>query len=217
MMGQKIFTPKQLYRFSLEDRVPADHLLRQVAAVVDFSFVRRLTARFYSHTGKPSIDPVVLFKMALIGYLYGITSERRLADELRLNLAFMWFIGYDLDEMPPDHSVLSKARRRFGLTVYQAFFTEIVRQCALLEQLATVDEHVAALWRDNPDPQDKDQPEAETPSWAPDPQGGAPPPERAVVPAPGRPPDAALLCKDRTCASPAILRTVRKGALTTWS
>src|SRR5919201_5716829 len=201
MMGQKIFTPKQLYRFSLEDRVPADHLLHQVAAVIDFSFVRRLTARFYSHTGKPSIDPVVLFKMALLGYLYGITSERRLADELRLNLAFMWFIGYDLDEMPPDHSVLSMARHRFGVTVYQAFFTEIVRQCeraglivgqylyvdstlvranadrasvgsrALLEQLASVDEHVTALWRDNPDPQHKDQPEAETPSSAPDPQG----------------------------------------------
>jgi transposase len=182
MMGHKIFQPKRLYEFSLEDRVPADHLLRQVAAVVDFSFVRRLTARFYSHTGKPRIDPVVLFKMALIGYLYGITSERRLADELRLHLAFMGFIGYDLDEMPPDHSVLSKARRRFGVTVYQAFCTEIVRQCeraglivgqhlyvdstlvranadrasvgsrALLEQLASVDEHVAALWRDNPDP-----------------------------------------------------------------
>jgi transposase len=189
MMGQKIFTPKRLYAFNLEDRVPPDHLLRQVAAVVDFSFVRRLTVRFYSHTGKPSIDPVVLFKMTLIGYLYGITSERRLADELRLNLAFMWFIGYDLDEMPPDHSVLSKARRRFGVTVYQAFFTEIVRQCeraglivgqhlyvdstlvranadrgsvgsrALLEQLATVDEHVAALWRDNPDPADEDGPD----------------------------------------------------------
>jgi transposase len=186
MMGQKTLQPKRLYAFSLEVRVPGDHLLRQVAGVVDFSFVRRLTARFYSHTGKPSIDPVVLFKMALIGYLYGITSERRLAEELRLNLAFMWFIGYDLDECPPDHSVLSKARRRFGVTVYQAFFIEIVRQCeraglivgqhlyvdstlvranadrasvgsrALLEQLASVDEHVAALWRDNPDPVGED-------------------------------------------------------------
>jgi transposase len=218
MLGQKTFQPKRLYAFSLEDRVPADHLLRQVAAVVDFSFARRLTARFYSHTGKPSIDPVVLVKMALIGYLYGITSERRLADELRLNLAFMWFIGYDLDEMPPDHSVLSKARRRFGVTVYQAFFTEIVRQCeraglivgqhlyvdstlvranadrssvgsrALLEQLATVDEHVAALWRDNSDPED--QSEAETPSPAQDPAGGMTPPGLAVVPATGTPTEA---------------------------
>jgi transposase len=207
MMGHKNFQPKRLYAFNLEDRVPPDHLLRQVATVVDFSFVRRLTARFYSHTGKPGIDPVVLFKMALIGYLYGITSERRLADELRLNLAFLWFIGYDLDEVPPDHSVLSKARRRFGVTVYQAFFTEIVRQCeraglivgqhlyvdstlvranadrasvgsrALLEQLATVDAHVAALWRDNPMPEGEGQPDG--PSSPRETTGSTPPGEPA--------------------------------------
>src|SRR5881397_3878721 len=116
MMGRKAFTPKVLDRFSLEDRVPPDHLLRRVGLAVDFSFVRRLTARFYSHTGQPGIDPVVLFKMALLGYLYGIPSERRLAEEIRLNLGYMWFLGYDLDEAPPDHSVLSKARRRFGPT-----------------------------------------------------------------------------------------------------
>ena len=87
MLGQKIFQPKLFYQVSLEERVPPDHLLRQVAAAVDFAFVRRLTARFYSHTGQPGIDPVVLFKMALLGYLYGSTSERRLAEELRLNLA----------------------------------------------------------------------------------------------------------------------------------
>jgi transposase len=100
-----------------------------VAAVVDFGFVRRLTARFYSHTGRPGLDPVVLFKLSLLGYLYGITSERRLAEEVRLHLAYRWFLGYDLDEATPDHSVLSKARARFGLPVYVAFFTEIVRQC----------------------------------------------------------------------------------------
>src|ERR687893_1253214 len=129
MMGSKTFQPKGVYHLNLEERIPAGHLLRQVAEVVDLAFVRRVTARFYSHTGKPGIDPVVLFKMALLGYLYGITSERRLAEECRLNLAFMWFLGYDLDERPPDHSVLSKARARFGVTVYQAFFAEVVRQC----------------------------------------------------------------------------------------
>ena len=98
MMGTKTFQPKGVYHLNLEERIPADHLLRRVAKVVDFAFVRRLTARFYSHTGQPGIDPVVLFKMALLGYLYSITSERRLAEELRLNLAFMWFLGYDLDE-----------------------------------------------------------------------------------------------------------------------
>ena len=180
MLGEKRLVPKLVYQFTLEERVPAEHLLRRVAEVVDFSFVRRLTARFYSHLGQPGIDPVVLFKMALLGYLYGITSERRLAEAIQLNLAFMWFIGYDIDERTPDHSVLSKARHRFGVTTYRAFFTEIVRQCeqaglvqgnrlyvdstlvkanasmasvgarSLVEQqLAGVDEHVSALWRDN--------------------------------------------------------------------
>jgi len=67
--------------------------------------------------------------MALLGYLYGITSERKLAEECRLNLAFMWFLGYDLDEMPPDHSILSKARARFGREVYEQFFRHVVRLC----------------------------------------------------------------------------------------
>ena len=130
MLGRKVFIAKVQYEFSLEAQVPEDHLLRRVAAAVDFGFVRRLTARFYSHTGRPSIDPEVLFKMGLVGYLYGITSERRLAEEVRLHLAYRWFLGYDLDEVPPDHSALSKARGRFGPAVYLAFFTEIVRQCA---------------------------------------------------------------------------------------
>jgi transposase len=117
MLGRKTFKPKLFYHFSLEERVPQDHLLRRVAAVVDVSFVRRLTARFHSHTGQPSSDPVVLFKMALLGWLYGIPSERRLAEEVRLNLAVRWVVGYDLDERPPDHAVLSKARARFGVTV----------------------------------------------------------------------------------------------------
>ena len=180
MVGRKEFRPKFFYHLCLEDYVPQDHLLRRVAAAVDLSFVPRLTARFYSQTGQPGIDPVVLFKMALLAWLYGMTSERRLADECRLNLAFRWFLGYDLDERPPDHSVLSKARARFGVTVYQAFFTEIVRQCeqaglirgnqlyvdstlteanasldsmgarALVAQLVGVDGYLATLSRANP-------------------------------------------------------------------
>jgi transposase len=182
MMGTKALTPKLLYRFSLEERVPTDHLLRRVAQGVDFSFVRRLTARFYSHTGQPSVDPVVLFKTALVGYLYGITSERRLVQEIGLNLAYRWFVGYDLDEAVPDHSVLSKARTRFGPTVYLGFFQEVVRQCeraglvrgdrlyldstlveadaaldsvgarSLVGQLPGPQAHVERLWRENSAP-----------------------------------------------------------------
>ena len=182
MLGRKVFAPKLFYRFSLEAQVPEGHLLRRVAAAVDFAFVRRLTARFYSHTGRPGLDPVVLFKLGLLGYLYGITSERRLAEEVRLHLAYRWFLGYDLDEATPDHSVLSKARARFGLPVYQAFFAEIVRQCAraglvhgdvlyvdstlveanaslqsagaraLLAQLPSATGYVEAVWQENPAP-----------------------------------------------------------------
>jgi transposase len=183
MLGPaKQVAPKLFYQLSLEALVPADHLLRRVAAAVDLGFVRRLTARCYSHTGQPGVDPAVLFKMALVGWLYGIASERRLADECRLHLAYRWFLGYDLDETPPDHSVLTKARARFGVTIYQAFFAEVVRQCeraglvrgnqlyvdstlveadagagsvgarALVAQLAGIEEYVAALWAENPPP-----------------------------------------------------------------
>ena len=181
MMGRKALAGKLFYQVSLEEVVPAGHLLRRVAEAVDWSVARRLTRRFYSHVGQPSIDPVVLFKMALLGYLYGLPSERRLVDEIRVNLAYRWFIGYDLDEAIPDHSVLSKARRRFGPTIYEAFFTEVVRQCEraglirgdrlfldstlvaahadlgrvgsreLIRQLSTVGEHVADLWDENPE------------------------------------------------------------------
>lgn len=184
MMGRKkAVAGKLYYQFSLEARVSEDHLLRKVLAAVDFSFVRQMTARFYSDTGKPSIDPIVIFKMALLSYLYGITSERRLVEEIKLNLAYLWFVGYDLDEAVPDHSVLSKARARFGPTVYLGFFKEIVRQCeqaglvrgdkvyldstlveasanidsvgsrALISQLPDAQAHVEKLWQDNPDPE----------------------------------------------------------------
>ena len=181
MMGRKALAGKLFYQVSLEELVPAGHLLRRVAEAVDFGVARRLTARFYSHTGQPSVDPVVLFKMALLGYLYGLPSERRLIEEIRLNLAYRWFVGYDLDEAIPDHSVLSKARRRFGPTIYEAFFTDVVRQCEraglirgdqlfmdstlvaahadlgrvgsreLIQQLSTVSDHVAHLGEENPE------------------------------------------------------------------
>lgn len=129
MMGQKVFQEKFFYDFNLSKRIPDDHILRRLSDVVNLSFVRRLTAPFYSHTGQPSIDPVVLFKMMLLGYLYGITSERRLAEECGLNLAFMWYLGYDLDETTPDHSVISKARSRYGKETFEKFFEHVLGLC----------------------------------------------------------------------------------------
>ncbi len=129
MLGQRRFETKLYYQLSLDHLVPEDHLLRRITAVVDFSFVRPLCRPFYSHTGQPSVDPVVLFKMLLVGYLYGITSERRLAQEISLNLAYRWFLGYDLDEPTPHHSVLSKARARFTPDVFEAFFRRSIDLC----------------------------------------------------------------------------------------
>lgn len=137
MKTQPRFEAKWYYNLSLDRLVPEDHLLRQITKAVDFSFIHTLCRPYYSHTGRPSIDPVVLFKMLLVGYLYGITSERRLARELSLNLAYRWFLGYDFDEQIPDHSVLSKARARFGPEVFETFFRrsiDLCREAGLLEE-----------------------------------------------------------------------------------
>lgn len=129
MMGRKVAEPKLYVSFSLDAAVPRNHLVRRLAQAVDFSFVHGLVQRYYSQVGKPSVDPVVLFKLLVLGYLYNITSERRLCEEASLNLAWRWFLGYELDEPIPDHSVLTKARRRFGTKVFEEFFGHIVKLC----------------------------------------------------------------------------------------
>jgi transposase len=129
MMGQRDFETKLYYQLSIDELMPQDHLLRRIAEAVDFSFVRPLCRPFYSHTGQPSVDPVVIFKMLLLGYLYGITSERRLAEEVRLHMGYRWFLGYDIDASTPDHSVLSKARARFGSSVFEEFFRQSIELC----------------------------------------------------------------------------------------
>jgi transposase len=128
-MGSKAVEPKLYLNFSLDAAVPERHIVRRLAAAVDFGFVRSLVNKHYSHTGQPSVDPVVLFKLWLLGYLFNIRSERRLCEEASLNLAWRWFLGYELDETLPDHSVLTKARRRFGTRVYELFFRRIVQLC----------------------------------------------------------------------------------------
>ena len=136
-LGKHQLAPKLYYELSLDRLVPEDHLLRQVSGAIDFSFVYPLARPFYSYTGQPSIDPIVLFKALLVGYLYGITSERRLMREIQVNMAYRWFLGYDLDETIPDHSVLSKARARFGMEVFENFFKhsiELSQKAGLLSE-----------------------------------------------------------------------------------
>ncbi len=127
-MGQKDFVPKLFHSLSLARLVPAGHLVRRLEEVLGLSFVRKLCGPFYSRTGQPSIDPVVVFKMLLLGYFYGTTSERRLAEECSLHLAFRWYLGYDLDEATPNHSVLSKARIRYGREVFEEFLAHVLQR-----------------------------------------------------------------------------------------
>jgi len=129
MMGIKSYQEKMYYNFSLSNKVPQDHLVRKLQEIVDLDFVRELVADKYSNTGQRSIDPEVLFKMMLIGYFYGITSERRLAEDISMNIAYMWYLGYDIDEQTPNHSVISKARARYGKAVFEEFFNHILEQC----------------------------------------------------------------------------------------
>lgn len=115
---------------SLEALVPEDNFYRRVEARLDLGFVRDLVQDHYAQRmGRPSIDPVVFFKLQLIMFFEGIRSERQLMEMVNLNLAYRWYIGYDLDEKVPHHSSLSKIRDRYGLKVFQQFFEHIVGLC----------------------------------------------------------------------------------------
>jgi transposase len=110
MMGQQSRTESLFFYFRLEEQIPSDHLLRMIDSHVDFSFVREQLKDFYSSTGRPSIDPEVLLRLSLAGYLYGMTSERRLMEEVRMHLAYRWFTRLSFDQEIPDHSTFSKNR-----------------------------------------------------------------------------------------------------------
>src|ERR687898_1855068 len=111
MMGERQVAQSALfYEFSLEKHVPADHMLRAIDRFVDLGEVRPHLARFYSETGRPSIDPELMIRMLIIGYCLGIRSERRLCEEVHLNLAYRWFCRLGLDGRVPDHSTFSKNR-----------------------------------------------------------------------------------------------------------
>jgi transposase len=108
MMGPRQFEQGALfYEFSLDDHVPRDHLLRSIDRFVDLADLRRELAPFYSSIGRPSVDPELMLRMLIVGYCFGIRSERRLCDEVHLNLAYRWFCRLGLEGRVPDHSTFS--------------------------------------------------------------------------------------------------------------
>jgi transposase len=132
MMGRQDDHQGQLlYHFDLNDLVPEDHLLRGIDRFLDFNELRAHLEPYYSHTGRPSIDPELMFRMLIIGYCYGIRSERRLCEEVKLNLAYRWFCRLSIEDAVPDHSTFSKNRHgRFRESEALRFlFEQIVERC----------------------------------------------------------------------------------------
>ena len=131
MMGQQEgFQPKLFYhQINLEQRVPQDHLLRKIQEKIDFDFIYGAVRDTYGDNGNVSIAPPVILKMMLLLALYNVRSERELMDTLPMRLDWLWFLGYDLDSEVPNHSVLSKARSRWGVEAFRNFFERVVWQC----------------------------------------------------------------------------------------
>lgn len=132
MMGQLPAAQNTLfYEFSLEHHIPDDHLLRQIDQLLDFDAIRQHLTPHYSHTGRPSIDPELMIRMLLLGYCYGIRSERRLCEEVNFNLAYRWFCRLGLEDAVPDHSTFSKNRHgRFrDSDLLRYVFNTVVTRC----------------------------------------------------------------------------------------
>src|SRR2546426_55928 len=132
MMGQQAGGQDRLfYSFNLEAQVPADHLLRGINQFLDLSELRRHLAPFYSHTGRPSIDPELMIRMLIVGYCFGIRSERWLCEEVHLNLAYRWFCRLGLEDAVPDHSTFSKNRHgRFRESeAFRYVFEAVLQRC----------------------------------------------------------------------------------------
>src|SRR3954466_16324722 len=132
MMGHRQVDQAALfYEFSLERHIPTDHLLRSIDRFVELGELRRGLAPFYSAVGRPSVDPELMVRMLIVGYCFGIRSERRLCDEVHLNLAYRWFCRLGLDGDVPDHSTFSKNRHgRFrDSDLLRALFETTVTRC----------------------------------------------------------------------------------------
>src|SRR3954464_2574736 len=129
MMGTKVRSFGPLCNRSLEDLVPASNFYRHLEAKLNLGFVRDLVRTTYKEGGRPSVDPRVFFKLQLVMFFEGIRSERELVRVAADRLSVRWYLGYDPDEALPDHSSLTRIRKRYGLPVFRRFFEAIVEQC----------------------------------------------------------------------------------------
>jgi transposase len=129
MQGHKQFTDKVVTQFRLSERVPKQNLYRRLSELLDWEFLRQQTRAVYSHTGQPSLDPVVFFKLVLVGRLENIASDRRLVEHCALRLDILYFLGYEVDEDLPWHSTISRTRQLYPAAVFEHLFDHVFTQC----------------------------------------------------------------------------------------
>jgi transposase len=129
MQGHKQFVDKVVLRFRLSERVPQQNLYRRLAELLDWHFLYQQTQALYSHTGQPSLDPVVFFKLVLVGRLENIASDRRLVEHCALRLDILYFLGYEVDEDLPWHSTISRTRQLYPAAVFEHLFDQVFAQC----------------------------------------------------------------------------------------
>lgn len=132
MMGRQPKVQQKLFysRFNLDQRVPQNHILRKILKYIDFDFIYKQVEDAYGVNGNVSVPPPVILKMMLLLIFYNVRSERELIATIPMRLDWLWFLGYDIDDEIPNHSVLSKARMRWGIIAFKTFFERIVLQCA---------------------------------------------------------------------------------------
>jgi transposase len=129
MQGKKHYSEKLFRQFQLSDRVPEDNFYRRLKRMLDLHWLYKATQKYYGTEGQQSIDPVVFFKLMLIGYLENLGSDRRIISTVSLRLDMLFFVGYDIDEPLPWHSTLSRTRQLYGEEVFKQLFKDVLKQC----------------------------------------------------------------------------------------
>ena len=129
MQGKKDYQEKLFAQFQLSERVPKHNFYRRLKEVVDLDFLYRMTKSYYGESGQKSIDPVVFFKLCLVGYLENIISDRNLIQHSSMRLDILYFLGYDIDEELPWHSTISRTRQLYPESVFEEVFTRVLRMC----------------------------------------------------------------------------------------
>ena len=129
MQGKKDYQEKLFAHFQLSERVPTNNFYRRLKGVLDLNFLYKLTKEYYGESGQKSIDPVVFFKLCLVGYLENLISDRKLISHCSMRLDILYFIGYDIDEELPWHSTISRTRQLFPETVFEQVFTKVLQLC----------------------------------------------------------------------------------------